>query len=394
MNAPTIRFSRARARRSRRRRRGHTLDSPWLRAALREPSLEHLCRRRRIPARGCRPRTPEPVRAARPAPLRAVLLDPVPRRRQRQPVQVRVHRDGDVPADAERPLPAAAARRPDHRRALHPAVPAVLRHQRPADRQVRQDARHPLRQEPRDRDHAARGVGLLDRQSLRPARLRLPDGPALDAVRPGQVRLPAAAPGRARAHRRQRHGRDGNLRRDPARPGRGRPARRHPRRRPPLRRLRLRRRRAPRPDRRPVRADVAFDRPGPAYQLESGHRDLAEPEARARQPGRLPLAPRHLVDVVLRRRVPGRVPVVRQGGAARRRAGRVAAPGGVLGRHRHRLAAVRDAVAAPRRDRPGAARRDRHERVRDRPLLRLARPRRHRPATRCRRSWPSRRTGT
>ena len=32
------------------------------------------------------------------APLRAVLLDPVPRRRQRQPVQVRVHRDGDLPA--------------------------------------------------------------------------------------------------------------------------------------------------------------------------------------------------------------------------------------------------------------------------------------------------------
>ncbi len=392
MNAPMIPF-RWRERDAPRCRQGHTLDSPRPRAALREPSLEHLCRRCRNPLRGWRPRAPEPVRAARPAPLRAVLLDPVPRRRQRQPVQVRVHRDGDLPADAERPVPAAAARRPDDRRPLHPAVPAVLGHQRPADRQVRQDARHSLRQEPRDRDHAARGVGLLDRRSVRAARLRLPDGPALDPVRPGQVRLSAAAPGRARADRRQRHGRDGNLRRDPARPGRGRPARRHPGRRPALRRLRLRRRRSRRPHRRPVRSGVAVDRPGPAHQLEPGHRDLAEPEARARQPGRLPLAPRHLVDVVLRRRVPGRVPVVRQGGAARRRAGRVAAAGGVLGRHRHRLAAVRDALAAPRRDRPGAARRDRHERVRDRPLLRRARPARRRPATRCRRSSPSRRTG-
>ena len=43
-------------------------------------------------------RPSEPVRAAGAAPLRPVLLDPVPRRRQRQPVQVRVHRDGDLPA--------------------------------------------------------------------------------------------------------------------------------------------------------------------------------------------------------------------------------------------------------------------------------------------------------
>ena len=127
-------------------------------------------------------------------------------------------------------LPPAAGRAGD-RRAVHPAVPAVLGHQRPAHRQVRQDARDPLRQEPRDRDHAARRVGLLDADVVRAARLRLPDGPALDAVRPGQVRLPAAAPGRARADRRQRHGRDGHLRRHPARPGRRRPAGRHPRRR-------------------------------------------------------------------------------------------------------------------------------------------------------------------
>ena len=119
---------------------------------------------------------------------------------------------------------------------------------------------------------------------------------------------------------------------------------------------------------------VAVDRPGAAHQLEPVQRDLAQPEARARQRRRVPLAARHLVDVVLRRRLPVAVPVVREGGAARQRAGRVAAAGRVLDRHRRRLAALRGAVAPPCRDRPGAARRDRHERVLDRPLLRIARP--------------------
>ncbi len=51
-------------------------------------------------------------------------------------------------------------------------------------------------------------------------------------------------------------------------------------------------------------------------------------------------------------------------------------------------------LAPPGRDRPGAARRDRHERVRDRPVLRLARA--AAPAAddgRWAASWPSRRTG-
>jgi hypothetical protein len=76
------------------------------------------------------------VRPAAPAPLRALLLDAVPRRRQRQPVQVRLHRAGDLPAAGE--LAAAGAGRAGDRRAVHPAVPAVLGHQRPAGRQVRQ----------------------------------------------------------------------------------------------------------------------------------------------------------------------------------------------------------------------------------------------------------------
>ena len=72
---------------------------------------------------------------------------------------------------------------------------------------------------------------------------------------------------------------------------------------------------------------------------------------------RVPLAAGHLVDVVLRRGVPDAVPGLREGRAGRQRAGRLAAAGGVLDRHRDRLAAVRDALAPPRRDRPGAARR-------------------------------------
>ena len=71
---------------------------------------------------------------------------------------------------------------------------------------------------------ALAAVGLLARRRGAAARLHLPDGPALDAVRAGQVRLPAAAPERARTDRRQRHGRDGDLRRDPARQRRRRAA--------------------------------------------------------------------------------------------------------------------------------------------------------------------------
>ena len=54
------------------------------------------------------------------------------------------------------------------------------------------------------------------------------DGRAFDAVRPGQVRDPAAEPLDRGAGRRQRPGRDGDLRRDPARHDRRRARRRDP----------------------------------------------------------------------------------------------------------------------------------------------------------------------
>jgi MFS family permease len=119
--------------------------------------------------------------------------------------------------------------------------------------------------------------------------------------------------------------------------------------------------------------------PGPGHQLEPLQRNLAQPEARARQRGGVPFAAGHFVDVVLRRGVPEPVPQLRQGSAARRRAGGLAAAGGVLDRHRRRFAAVRDAEPPAGGNRPGAAGRHRHERVRHRPVLCLAR--------RCRR-WP------
>jgi hypothetical protein len=110
------------------------------------------------------------------------------------------------------------------------------------------------------------------------------------------------------------------------------------------------------------------------HQLEPLHRDLAQPEAGARQRGGVPLAAGHQLDVVLRRRVPEPVPELCARRAARQRAGGLAAAGGVLHRHRHRCAAVRDAQPPPRGDRPGAAGRHRHDGVRGRPVLRVARP--------------------
>ena len=103
---------------------------------------------------------------------------------------------------------------------------------------------------------------------------------------PVKYAIPAAAAERARADRRQRHGRDGHLRRDPARHDRRRPARRGARGRPAatsrcacigvaVARAARRRRRVP---------PSPATRPDLSHQLEPVHRDLAQPQARARQP--------------------------------------------------------------------------------------------------------------
>ena len=105
--------------------------------AWKESAFEHKHRYRRICVPRRRAAASQPVRAAQAAPLRTLLLDPVLRRRQRQPVQVRVHGDGDLPAAGR--LAAAGNGRPGDRRIVHPPVPAVLCHQRPAGGQIRQD---------------------------------------------------------------------------------------------------------------------------------------------------------------------------------------------------------------------------------------------------------------
>ena len=80
--------------------------------------------------------------------------------------------------------------------------------------------------------------------------------------------------------------------------------------------------------------------PRAAHQLEPGHRDLGQPEARPRNAGGVPLGAGHQLDVVLWCGVPEPVPRLCERGVARRRTGGFAAAGGVLRGHRHRLAAV------------------------------------------------------
>ena len=103
----------------------------------------------------------EPVRPAAAAPLRAFLLDAVPRRVQRQRLK-----NALVIFVAFQAAAACAASTPNTlvnlaRRDLHPAVPAVLGHRGPARRQVREVAAHPLHQAVRDRDHGRGAPRLL-----------------------------------------------------------------------------------------------------------------------------------------------------------------------------------------------------------------------------------------
>ena len=88
------------------------------------------------------------------------------------------------------------------------------------------------------------------------------------------------------------------------------------------------------------------------------------------QPRRLAVDARHLVVLVLRRDLPRPVRRLRARRPGRRRARRHVPARAVLGRHRHRLAAVRAAVGPQGRARPRAVRLDRPDAVRDRPVAR------------------------
>ena len=87
-----------------------------------------------------------------------------------------------------------------------------------------------------------------------------------------------------------------------------------------------------------IRAAVAHDEWCAGHQLEPRHGDVAQPQARARQHCRFPVAARHFVDVVLWRSLPGAIPESRKGGAARRRAGGVVVARGVFAWDRYRVA--------------------------------------------------------
>ena len=105
-------------------------------------------------------------------------------------------------------------------------------------------------------------------------------------------------------------------------------------------------------------------------QLEPGHRDRAQSALRLRQPRRLAVYAGHLVVLVLRRDLPHAVRELHQGRARRRRARRHVAARDLLGRDRHRVAAVRAPVGTQGGARAGAFRLDRAVAVRDRPVLR------------------------
>ena len=122
------------------------------------------------------------------------------------------------------------------------------------------------------------------------AGLRVPDGPAFHALRPGQVRLLAATFERTRADRRQRHGRDGHLRGHSAGQRGWRRADRAAWYRCDRCRARLPGAGCGRSHHGAVRAAHTGHRPGPRHQLEPGERDARQPAARARQHRGVPFA--------------------------------------------------------------------------------------------------------
>ena len=100
--------------------------------------------------------------------------------------------------------------------------------------------------------------------------------------------------------------------------------------------------------------------------------DVGQHPRRARIARRVPVDPRYLVVLVLRRAGARTAAAVREERARRQRADRDAAAGAVLRRHRHRLATLRAPLRSQSRDRPGAVRLDRPDRVRRRSVLRGA----------------------
>ena len=215
------------------------------------------------------------------------------------------------------------------------------------------------------------GIGWMTPHAVAADRGGGRHGRALDPVRPGQIRLPAAAPEARRTGRRQRRDRDGHLRRHPA--GRSRWARcwsAHSRAAShwwPAARCWSR-----------VLGLAASWRipasPAPAPELKISRNFVAESVrnlafSRKNRTVFLSMLGNSWFwfygALVL-----SQFPRVRQGLPARRPQRVRAAADRVLAGHRRRLAAVRTAVRPQGRDRPGAVRLDRPVGVRHRPVFR------------------------
>ena len=204
---PVFRFIRIRSPYARDQRRTSTCTQDMSDKPLRD-LVAHF------PTFACRRRRPVPPSAR--APLRAVLLDAVPRRDERQHLQGRLHVARHVPGRALFRRRSEDGRVSDFRD-LHRAVRAVLGHLRTDRRQVRQGRARAPREELRDRRDADRRRGLPAAQRAASLCVHFSDGRAFHRVRAGEVRVSAAASRFARARRRQRARRDGHVRRDPDR---------------------------------------------------------------------------------------------------------------------------------------------------------------------------------
>ncbi len=312
--------------------------------------------------------TRKPIRAARPAPLSAVLPDPGPGRAERQRVQEWRGAAGRLPAGVGSRDGGLLRQSGDG--AVHSSVLPVLGLRRSACRKVREGAADPPDQGGRDLHHAAGRGRLLVQARAAAARRGVPDGPAVDTVRANQVRDPAAGAARKGADRRQRSGRDRHIARHPGRDDAGRVADGHGRQRTGAGFWSSGDDGTGRVRGQPRHSGSAGHRSVPALPMGAAGCHLAMPEIHGRQAHRDAFGAGHLLVLVLWRCVHRPAAAVHEVRARRRRIGIGAGPDPVLGRHRHRLPALRKALRSPRGDRSGAVRGHRHDAVRHRRLLR------------------------
>src|SRR5712692_1199958 len=250
------------------------------------------------------------IRTARAKALPPFFPHPVPRRLQRQRLQERLDHTGRVPRGGheqvrrQHPFECGPG-------GFHPAVLPFFRHRGAARRQARKIVSDAPGEARRDRHHGARRGGPLPQRPAAPDDRAVPDGTALDGVRAGEIRVPAAAPESGGDRRRERAGRNGHLCRDPGR---------HPARRVSHRRRRAGPRIGDHPgagSRRlrgePLDPGLSAGGAGACDQLEPLLRDLENPAVHAPQPHRVSFGAGNFLVLVPRRGLPVAVPRLRAG---------------------------------------------------------------------------------